>query len=426
VREQQVAAGRFVPERHFAAVKDVPDWGPDVSPRFGLAYDLFGDAKTALKFSIGKYLTRNMTTLAARFNPMASVTQSLPWSDRDLQGRNLPTNGDDIAQDNELDLTRLPTNFGERQLDRLDPDLKREYNIETAVTLQHEMVRNVSVSVGWYHREFYNSYVDDNLLRSFSDYRPVQIVSPYNGELITAYSLTSASQLAQIDTLVTNGKNKNVYNGFEFAVEGRLPGGGILMASTTTQRIRTNSCDQRDDPNLLRFCDRFNLPDPYHAGFRSDFKLTTSYGLPYGLQVSGNFTSEPGRPFGNNILVDELLPINWNISRTTQYTAEGCAGRPCTPGTLVIPGLVQTSLVVPLTPAGTVRFLERHNQLNVGVRKIFRHRGIEYSAEFDAYNVLNADTILAEFSANYGTATYAAPSEVLQGRIPRLALRVKW
>ena len=57
-----------------------------------------------------------------------------------------------------------------------------------------------------------------------------------------------------MDVLVTNGKNTEVYNGFEVSVEARLPNGGTILANTATQRGITNTCDQRDDPNKLRFC----------------------------------------------------------------------------------------------------------------------------------------------------------------------------
>jgi hypothetical protein len=114
VPEQTAAAGRFVPERHFAAVSDVPNFGLALSPRVGLSYDLFGNAKTALKFSFGRYLRRHTTDWAARLNPMQGVFEALPWNDRDISGRLLATNGDDIVQDNELDLTRLPSDLAAR------------------------------------------------------------------------------------------------------------------------------------------------------------------------------------------------------------------------------------------------------------------------------------------------------------------------
>ena len=339
------------------------------------------------------------------------------------------TNGDDIAQDNELDLSRLPSNFGVRQLDKLDPNIKREYNVETALSVQHEILPRVSVALGWYHRLFRNLTVDDNLQRDFDDFVPVQVVSPYNGEVFNVFNLRSASELALVDTLVTNAgpDRSQSYNGYELALDARLPGGGKIITSSTIQRTITATCDQRDDPNNLRFCDRGNIPGPYNGvALKSDFKVSGNYPLPARMMLSAKFTSYPGRPEGDLVRVDEILPINWNISRTTRYTASDCAGRPCTPGALVVPGLVQSSLVVPLAPPGTERQLPRLNQLDFGVEKTFLARGVSYRAQLQLFNVLNANTILNERSANFGTPTFGVPSEILQGRMPRLSLEVKW
>jgi carboxypeptidase family protein len=98
VPAQDVPAGRFVGERHFAAVENAPDWGPTLSPRVGLAYDVFGNARTALKFSIGKYVTPHTTGLAQRLNPVALTTATIPWNDRDLTGRGCrPTSASDSS-----------------------------------------------------------------------------------------------------------------------------------------------------------------------------------------------------------------------------------------------------------------------------------------------------------------------------------------
>lgn len=437
-RAVSVEGGRFVGPRSFESVDNVPKWGPDLSPRLGLAYDLFGNAKTALKFSVGKYFTRVMTAYAKELIPLALVTQSLPWNDRDVTGRSLASNLDGIAQDNELDFTRLPSNFGTRNLARLDPDFKREYNIETAVSIQHELFNNVSVSGGWFHRSFHNMFLCTiapgttacaypNTSRSPSDYDPVQVVSPYDGEVFTAYNLKNAALLSRVDNLITNSPtNRQAYDGFEVALLARLRNGGTLIANSTTQRTRTNLCDVRDDPNLLRFCDRFSLPDGYRIPFRADFKLAFSHPVYYGIMASVAFTSSPGRQEGNINPVDEQLPINWNLTRTTRYTAEDCAGRPCTPGALVIPNMVQTNIVLPLVPSGSTRFLERLNQLDVSLRRTFRARNMELTPELDIYNALNADTVTAERSANFGTAAYSVPQSVLLGRLMRVAIRVKW
>ena len=49
----------------FAQVDDVPNW-KNTSPRLGASYDLFGNGKTAVKASIGRYMEApNLTTITA-------------------------------------------------------------------------------------------------------------------------------------------------------------------------------------------------------------------------------------------------------------------------------------------------------------------------------------------------------------------------
>jgi hypothetical protein len=92
----------------------------------------------------------------------------------------------------------------------------------------------------------------------------------------------------------------------------------------------------------------------------------------------------------------------------------------------VIPGLVQTSLVVPLAPAGTEAKLPRLTQLDLGVSKRFRARGFEFTGQVQVYNALNASTVVTVRSSNFGTPTYGLPNEILLGRVPRISLQMKW
>ena len=55
VDAQDIPAGPFTPARRFEAIENVPNW-KDIDPRFGIAYDLTGDGKTAIKTSIGRYV----------------------------------------------------------------------------------------------------------------------------------------------------------------------------------------------------------------------------------------------------------------------------------------------------------------------------------------------------------------------------------
>jgi hypothetical protein len=113
----------------------------------------------------------------------------------------------------------------------------------------------------------------------------------------------------------------------------------------------------------------------------------------------------------------------WLINRATRYAA-GCKG-PCTPGALVIPNMTTAQLAVPLVPPGT-EFAERVNQLDVSLAKWFQVGGARLQGQVDVFNVLNRNDVLSVRSMNYGTSSYLQPSSVLQGRILRLAMQMKW
>ena len=67
-------------------IKDVPDWN-DFAPRMGLVYDLFGNGKTALKYSLNRYNLSRTTGIAANYNPLLSQTATLPWRRQEPQRR---------------------------------------------------------------------------------------------------------------------------------------------------------------------------------------------------------------------------------------------------------------------------------------------------------------------------------------------------
>jgi hypothetical protein len=302
------------------------------------------------------------------------------------------------------------------------------------IGVQHELTPRIAVNANWFRRAYQNKRVIDNLERDFSDYRAQSVVSPFNGELMTVYDLISAAELAKVNEVIGNASFTEVYNGFEWGVDVRIPGGGRLFANVGTQRIIQNDCGQDDDPNRLRFCDRANLPAPYNGvPFLSEVKIAGSLPLPFGVQVSGVFISigDQGK-FQNN---GYGLAPNYLITRTTRYTAAQCAGQPCTPGALVIPNMALASVTIPLAPSGTEIFLPRLNQLDLGFKKTFRAAGVSWEPRFDLFNVLNADTELSYRSTTFGTPAYLFPgsvsnaagrSAILYGRMPRVSLQVTW
>ena len=425
-------AGRFVPTRSFDQIQ-MPVW-KDLAPRFGIVYDVFGNAKTALKFGINRYEQAQTINFADQFNPLVLTNAVLSWND---------LNHDDIAQGElgcvyltagcEINFAQLPQNFGVRALVSPNPDIKRVYNIETTLGVQHELLPGVQVNAGWFHREFRNLPRQTNTLQSFSDYSLVNVVSPLDGRVVPMYNVSRAALTRVNNVVFTDDSQREWYNGVEVSFNARLPRGATLFGGTTSERMMWTLCNEESNPNNLLYCDSRTSGVP----FRTQLKLSGSYPLAYGITVSGSFQSIPGYLLGCNVAACNIpsptsLPnlttppgtsTVWLITPTTRY-APDCTG-PCTPGAVVIPNMSAASLNVPLTAPGT-EYAERVNQVDVSLAKWFNVGKGRVQGQLDIFNALNRGDVLSVRSMNYLTPSYLQPSSVLQGRILRLAMQLKW
>jgi hypothetical protein len=418
ITQQSGPAGRFVPERRFDEVTCMPCWF-DVTPRFGVAYDAFGNARTALKASVNKYMAGQTLGFAQRYNPFSSQSDPRRWDD---------VNNDDIAQDNEIG----PPNdarFGQAVLTRHpDPDIGREYDWEYSAGVQHEVVRGVSVTAAWYHRDSYNMTRSVNGPFTPADYTLVNVVSPLDGSIIPAYNLNPAKR-GLIDRIDINSTDANLrsfsYTGFEFGVAARVHN-ATLFGGWTIDRTLLDHCDELENWGNLsaviydasglnsqapksdyHYCKQSDLRLP----FLNEFKVSGSYRLPWQLQVNAAFQSYTG----------PRLPTRWSIGRTTRYAAD-CIG-PCTPGALVIPNMTATTYVLDLTPPGS-DYYGRLNQLDLGVRKMFKIRGVQYSGQADIFNATNSSYIKSQ-TTTLGPS-FGQVLSTLQPITMRLALQLRF
>lgn len=390
VRNQTAGAGRFLPERVFtqADYVTVPMF-TDVSPRFGVAYDLFGNGKTALKGSVGKYVQSFQSNLADDYNPMGGGTDTRTW--RDL-------NGDDIAQENELGVT-TNRNFGRpASVTRPDPDLKRPYQVLYNAGIQQELRPGLSASVNYYYRKYSRDFWVDNLADTIADYSTIVIPDPRaNGQSITVYSI-SAAKLGVIDNYRRNSaENGRAYHGVDVSFAARLRNGTQLQGGVNSGTLHESVC-QVSDPNNLRYCDR-----PYP--FETQFKLSGTYPLPYGFRISGLFQSVPGiqsaRDAGN---VGRDVAINYSIGRA------------------IAPGLNQTTVNVRLNEPGSL-FLDRVNQLDFALSRDFRLGRVRVRPQVDIFNALNNNAV-TQVNANWGANLL--PVSVLNPRLVRFNVRVNF
>ena len=391
-----VEPGRFTPFERVQPEINMPVW-TTVSPRIGFAYDLFGTTQTAIKGSWGKYVETWGTGFAQQYNSVAVRNETRTWSD---------VNGDDIAQDNEIG-PAADVNFGRvTALTRSpDPNIERAHNLSSSLGVEHQLLPGLGVTLMWYHREWRNLHRTDNDLVTFADYTPIDIVSPLDGTVITAYNLNAAKRglVQQVDRNATDtSTRRNSYNAFEVSLTGRLPGGGNAFGGWTADRTVDVVCDSRDDPNTLRFCDQSKLGMP----FQHEFKMSLAQPLPGHFQLGFTLTSWAGGLNGNRAFAPAGgarftgLSTNWSLSRTTRYAAN-CLG-PCTPGALVIPNMTNATLVVPLVAPGQ-QFTERFVQAGIQLSRVFEFGDKRLTANVQAFNLMNTSVVLLQ-NQTFGTA----------------------
>jgi len=449
VPEQTSPAGRFVDARQFALTPDVPNWR-NIAPRFGLAYDLFGNGKTALKFSLNRYnqsrTTGDANSGAQRYNPLAAASFTLPWTD---------VNRDDIAQGErgcvylspgcEINFAGLPANFGARALTTYDPNTQRTWNLESGLEVQHQLLPGVSMTASWYHGNFYNLLLYDNQLVSLDDWTPVSVFNPINGTPMTIYNLNPAKN-GKVATLDTTGPNrKQQYDSYGMQFTARLPHGATLFGGFGLDRLLRNTCDEPDDPNQLRFCDDANLdahlppgeaPKGYTIPFQAQGKLSGSVTLPRGIQLSGTFQSNPGYAYRSLTTTRITGGTSWLLSRTTRYPASCPA--PCPAGALVLPTLNGTpdnaaNMRVQLIPYNSVgEFTDRVNQIDLRVTKSVGMGRVRVLPQLEIFNLFNANPVILNRSTDYSIATatapatYNQPSGILNGRMIGIGAQVRW
>ncbi len=384
---QDAPAGRFVPARHFEEVRCIPCWSNGMA-RFGAAYDVFGNGKTAVKGTVGKYMNTAAYDPADFYNPMNSATDQRTWTDNIIRN--------DFAEDNEIGPS-TNRNFG-IQTRFPDPNLKRSYQTLYSAGLQHEIMGGVAASFTYYHRDYRLPLVTKNELIPHSAYTPITIADPRgNGQSLTVYNLQPAFQglVRQVDYNSENDFRK--YDGFDIGFNARIANRVTVVGGTTTGRFHRFACDV-ENPNALRGCD---AKQPFTTGL----KLSGTVPLRYGLRFSGIFQSQPGQTFNRDSLTDGDIIQNWTITRA------------------IVPSLTLASVTQRLNTPGT-DFMPRVNQLDLSISKRVRVGRAEFVPQLDIFNALNVSPVLSITQA-YGTS-YGTPLTVLPARLFRVGMQMNF
>jgi Carboxypeptidase regulatory-like domain len=416
-------AGRFAPARTQGEVQNLPNW-KDWAPRFALVYDLFGNGKTALKYSLNRYNQIRTTGIAANYNKFQSLTTTLPWRD---------TNGNDIADADfrctgyprvgcEIDFSTLSANFGTAAQNTYG-NYPRTWNLENSFEVQHELLPNISVAANYFVGNFHNLTTSLNQSWSVADYSPYTWYNPISGKPFTVYARTPAATARPINNLDTfDPERKQQYQAVGMEIRARIKGGGQVFGGGGFSRERVTNCTSPDDPNYasttattfngLQFCDDFKNNIPW----QSSFKGSGTFPIKWGVNVSFAFQNNQS-PISSRTMV---------VTRgTTRYPASCPA--PCPAGEIIMPtGLFgQSSLTYALEPL-RASFVERIVQLDFKITRTFRFGRVSMLPVFEVFNVNNSDAIISYLTTNSLAATYLRPNSIMQGRMIGTGVTVRW
>ena len=229
----------------------MPAW-KNLTPRLGAAYDVFGNGRTAVKFSIGKYLEApNPPAFTRVANPAGGLVQSATrtWTDR---------NNDFVPQASELGALN-PTNFGTTVVSSRYADdvlTSRMSNWELAAQVQHEIYPRMSVNVG-YFRAGRQPARDGQPVDHAVRYSPYSVTAPVDSRLpggggYKVDGLYDANRLVSQNNVISLaskfGTATEVFNGVDLTVNARLPKGVIVSGGPSWGRTETNYCFAVDSP----------------------------------------------------------------------------------------------------------------------------------------------------------------------------------
>jgi hypothetical protein len=414
-----LAAGPWVGTRSFPGTKHSPQW-KDLSPRLGVAYDLFGDSKTALKATAGRFITT--TSSSGGFgSPFGSdspnpVTRSVlkvtrTWVDNnhdyipdcDLTNPFANSGIDDCGQISNL-------NFGQNNPNAttISPDVlhgNRQYNWDMSAVLQRQITNGTSLNFGYYRKQYFNFTATTNTLAGPSNYAPYCVMAPNDARLPNGggyqicglYDLDSAlfgkgNSVIQLESKF--GNRTQAYDGFDVTGQARLHGGINISGGMNTGRTHTKACFVVNSPGELRFCDT-------RPPFQPNYSFVGVVPLPwYGISTAFTYRDYPG----------------FQITATQQYTAAQIVdslGRPFSSGPN---GTVNIALIQPGTMWGP-----RQRQLSFRMSKRFQFGGRRLSTNLDVSNLFNESATTA-VNTTFGP-NWLRPTQIQQGRWAKLGVQ---
>jgi hypothetical protein len=419
----------------------------DISPRMGLAYDVFGDGKTAVKVNLSKYLqsaANDGVYINANKASTFAQTSNRSWTDGnrnfvpdcDLSSPALQDNtaagGDLCGPASNANFFAFSQNHSLGTATIVSPDLLsgwgvRPWDWQFAASVQQQLLPRVSAEFGYSRRSWGNFTYTDNLAVSASNFDTYTLTVPTdsrlpNGGQPISYALLNPSVFGQQNNYLAPASDYGdvtaYWQGVELTVNARMNNGLTVQGGLTTGAGTRDNCEVTAKiPELLivlgvqQPISSCHVEEPWLPAWRG----LANYTIPkVDVQLSAILRSQP------------------NLSATNDPASNGAsvAGNLIVPTALVQPTLGRplagnaANVTVNLALPGDV-YPDRINTVDMRISKILRFGRTRSNVGIDLYNLFNANTGTV-FNATYGTQGTAAngtawlrPTSILNARFLR-------